>query len=70
MRTVEGYADIVVLRHFTEGAARRAADAIEKPLINAGDGPGNIRRRRCSTYTPSAKKSGVSMALTSLSWEI
>ena len=40
MRTVEGYADIVVLRHFTEGAARRAADAIEKPLINAGDGPG------------------------------
>jgi aspartate carbamoyltransferase catalytic subunit len=40
MRTVEGYADIIVLRHFTEGAARRAADAIEKPLINAGDGPG------------------------------
>lgn len=40
MRTVEGYADIVVLRHFTAGSARRAANAIGKPLINAGDGPG------------------------------
>lgn len=40
MRTVEGYADIIVLRHFTQGSARRAAGAISKPLINAGDGPG------------------------------
>ena len=37
---MEGYADIVVLRHFTAGSARRAANAIGKPLINAGDGPG------------------------------
>ena len=40
MRTVEGYADIIVLRHFTAGSAKRAAAAIGKPLINAGDGPG------------------------------
>ncbi|OUS49069.1 aspartate carbamoyltransferase [Ostreococcus tauri] len=40
MRTVEGYCDLVVLRHFNQGSARRAADAINKPLINAGDGPG------------------------------
>ena len=40
MRTVEGYADIIVLRHFTAGSAKRAAAVIGKPLINAGDGPG------------------------------
>jgi aspartate carbamoyltransferase catalytic subunit len=40
MRTVEGYADIIVLRHFTAGSARRAATALSKPIINAGDGPG------------------------------
>ena len=34
IRTVEGYADIVVLRHFTAGAARRAADAIEVRSIS------------------------------------
>ena len=35
-----GYSDIIVLRHFTAGAARRAANAVESPVINAGDGPG------------------------------
>ena len=40
MRTVEGYADVIVLRHFQSGSARKAADALTCPLINAGDGPG------------------------------
>ena len=40
VRTVEGYADAVVLRHFAEGSARRAASASGVPVINAGDGPG------------------------------
>lgn len=40
MRTVEGYADLIVLRHFQAGSAKKAAAAIGIPLINAGDGPG------------------------------
>ena len=40
IRTVEAYCDCVVLRHFSEGSARRAASASRVPVINAGDGPG------------------------------
>ncbi|KAF5202109.1 Aspartate carbamoyltransferase protein [Thalictrum thalictroides] len=40
IRTVEGYADIIVIRHFESGAARRAAFTAGIPVINAGDGPG------------------------------
>ncbi|KAG6513981.1 aspartate carbamoyltransferase, chloroplastic-like [Zingiber officinale] len=40
IRTVEGYSDIIVLRHFESGAARRAASTASIPVINAGDGPG------------------------------
>ncbi len=32
------YADVIVIRHYLEGAARRAAEATEKPVINCGDG--------------------------------
>ncbi|KAJ9528250.1 hypothetical protein QJQ45_014235 [Haematococcus lacustris] len=40
IRTVEGYADCIVLRHFQEGSARRAAGVAKIPILNAGDGPG------------------------------
>ncbi|GJU26420.1 aspartate carbamoyltransferase 1, chloroplastic [Tanacetum coccineum] len=40
VRTVEGYSDIIVMRHFETGAARRAAMTANIPVINAGDGPG------------------------------
>lgn len=40
VRMVEAYADLLVLRHPQEGAARLAADFSEKPVINAGDGAG------------------------------
>uniref|UniRef100_A0ACD5YV49 Uncharacterized protein n=1 Tax=Avena sativa TaxID=4498 RepID=A0ACD5YV49_AVESA len=40
IRTIEGYSDIIVLRHFESGAARRAAATANIPVINAGDGPG------------------------------
>jgi aspartate carbamoyltransferase catalytic subunit len=40
MRIVSGYADVIVLRHNEEGAARRAAAVSLVPVINAGDGPG------------------------------
>ncbi|MGC9529419.1 MAG: aspartate carbamoyltransferase [Candidatus Bipolaricaulaceae bacterium] len=40
IRTVEGYADVVVLRHPLVGAAEQAAAATHRPVINAGDGAG------------------------------
>jgi len=40
MRIVSGYADVIVLRHNEEGAARRAASVSTVPVINAGDGKG------------------------------
>ena len=40
IRIVSGYADVIVLRHNEQGAARRAAAVSTVPVINAGDGPG------------------------------
>src|SRR5256885_5401828 len=40
IRIVSGYADVIVLRHNEEGAARRAAAVSTVPVVNAGDGPG------------------------------
>ena len=40
IRIVSGYADVIVLRHNEEGAARRAAAVSSVPIINAGDGTG------------------------------
>lgn len=40
IRMVSAYADVIVLRHDTEGAAARAARVADVPVINGGDGPG------------------------------
>jgi aspartate carbamoyltransferase catalytic subunit len=40
IRVISGYADCIVLRHFEEGAAKRAAVVSRVPIINAGDGKG------------------------------
>ncbi len=40
IRVTEKYADILVIRHPLEGAARLAADLSTKPVVNAGDGAG------------------------------
>src|SRR5437660_9392453 len=40
IRIVAGYADVIVLRHHEEGAARRAAAVSDVPVINDGDGKG------------------------------
>jgi aspartate carbamoyltransferase len=40
VRVVEGYADVIVLRHPREGSAQEAADAVKVPVINGGDGAG------------------------------
>ena len=40
VRVIDGYADVIVLRHPVEGSARRAAAVATHPVINAGDGAG------------------------------
>jgi len=40
IRTLEAYADCIVLRHPQMGAAAEAARVAKKPIINAGDGVG------------------------------
>ncbi len=40
IKTVEGYADVIVLRHPRIGAAEEAARATDVPILNAGDGAG------------------------------
>ena len=40
VRTLECYADVIVLRHPETGSAELAAKAARKPVINAGDGIG------------------------------
>lgn len=40
IRVIGNYADVIVLRHFEEGASRRASLASTVPVINAGDGGG------------------------------
>lgn len=40
IRILNGYADLIVIRHFEVGAAQRAAAVSRVPVINAGDGVG------------------------------
>jgi aspartate carbamoyltransferase catalytic subunit len=40
IKTVAGYADVIVLRHPRIGAAEEAARATDVPILNAGDGAG------------------------------
>jgi len=40
VRSLEAYADVIVLRHPEEGATALAAQFTKKPIINAGDGVG------------------------------
>ena len=40
IRTIDGYVDVIVMRHPMKGAAQLAADNASHPVINAGDGTG------------------------------
>ena len=40
IRVMNGYADVIVMRHYEVGAAKRASAASRIPVINAGDGVG------------------------------
>lgn len=38
IKMVSNYADLIVMRHYLEGAARYASEVTDVPIINAGDG--------------------------------
>jgi aspartate carbamoyltransferase catalytic subunit len=38
IKMVSNYADIIIMRHYLEGAARYASEITDVPIINAGDG--------------------------------
>ena len=38
IKMVSNYVDLIIMRHFLEGAARYATEVTDTPLINAGDG--------------------------------
>lgn len=40
IRTVDGYVDVIVMRHPEKGSAELAAKVAVHPVINGGDGPG------------------------------
>src|SRR5579862_3207331 len=40
VQIMNGYADVIVIRHHEVGAAKRAAAVSQVPVINAGDGVG------------------------------
>lgn len=40
IQILNGYADVIVIRHYEVGAAKRAAAVSRVPVINAGDGAG------------------------------
>ncbi|GHT63371.1 aspartate carbamoyltransferase [Bacteroidia bacterium] len=38
LKMVSNYADLIIMRHYLEGAARYASEITDVPIINAGDG--------------------------------
>ncbi len=38
IKMVSNYADLIIMRHYLEGAARYASEVTDVPIINAGDG--------------------------------
>ncbi|HJU12273.1 MAG TPA: phosphoribosyltransferase family protein [Candidatus Binataceae bacterium] len=59
-RVVSAYADVIVLRHPSDGAAQVAAEYARVPVINAGDGSReHPTQTLCDLYVLSRKKGGL-----------
>ena len=54
--------DILVVRHYASGAVELLASKVDCSVINAGDGATSIRRKPCSTPSPSAAIKAASRA--------
>jgi aspartate carbamoyltransferase catalytic subunit len=64
IKTVEGYADVIVLRHPQIGSAEEAAQATDKPVLNAGDGAGQHPTQSLLDYYTIKKEKGSVEGLT------
>ena len=53
---VSNYADIIVMRHYLEGAARYASEVARCPLSMQVTELTSTRRRRCSIFTLSTRR--------------
>ncbi len=64
IKMVEGYADLIVLRHPQIGAAEQAAAATDKPIFNAGDGAGQHPTQSLLDLYTIEKEKGTAEGLT------
>jgi aspartate carbamoyltransferase catalytic subunit len=58
IKTVDGYVDVIVMRHPMKGSAQIAADIAEHPVINGGDGAGQHPTQASWTFIPFVRKRG------------
>jgi aspartate carbamoyltransferase len=67
VKVVQGYADVIVMRHPRKGSAAEAAAAVSVPVINGGDGAGqHPTQALLDTYTIKKEKGtldGLTVAL-------
>lgn len=60
VRIIQNYADLIVLRHPCEGAARAAAEFADIPIINGGDGSHeHPTQTLCDLYTLRAERHSI-----------
>ena len=64
IKTVEGYADVIVLRHPQIGSAEEAARSTDRPLLNAGDGAGQHPTQSLLDFYTIQKEKGTVDGLT------
>jgi aspartate carbamoyltransferase catalytic subunit len=66
-RIVSSYADVMVIRHYEEGAVKQAASVSRIPVINAGDGKGQHPTQALldlyTIFNESKKIDGLSIAM-------
>lgn len=63
IKTIERYADVIVIRHPEKGSAQIAADSAAIPIINAGDGPGEHPTQALLDFYTIKKEKGVVFGL-------
>ena len=67
IKMVSNYADLIIMRHYLDGAARYASEVSNKPIINAGDGanqhPSQTLLDLYSIYKTQGKLEGLNIAM-------
>ena len=67
IKMVSNYADLIIMRHYLEGAARYASEVTSIPIINAGDGanqhPSQTMLDMYSIYKTQGKLEGLTITM-------